>query len=222
MNKDIIKDLEYRYTTKKFNPNKKISQNNLNIIYNALRLTPSSINSQPWKFIVINSKEAKQKMANTFVGNTPASKHLTNKKHIFDSSQIILFSYNANYTKSDFEKVVNKYITDKRIEIEYKEMAFNIFSFVDLKKDIDGSTNSWCKSQLYIALGNIIHTLARMKIDSTPMEGINSTLIEEIFKDELNGFKCSLALVIGYRDDNDKNAKVNKSRLDLENIIKVI
>lgn len=218
MNETIIKDLKWRYTTKKFNPNKKVSQANLEIIYNTLRLTPSSINSQAWKFIVLNSQEAKEKMAKTFEGDTPASKHPTNKKHVFDSSQIILFSYNPNYTKSDFTNIVDKYIKDKRIKKEDKEQAFKIFSFVENKND----KQNWSKSQLYIALGNIIHTLARLKIDSTPMEGVNGELIEEIFKDDLDGFKCDLALAIGYRDDNDSNANAVKSRLDLQDIIKII
>lgn len=218
MNETIIKDLKWRYTTKKFNPNKKVSQANLEIIYNTLRLTPSSINSQAWKFIVLNSQEAKEKMAKTFEGDTPASKHPTNKKHVLDSSQIILFSYNPNYTKSDFTNIVDKYIKDKRIKKEDKEQAFKIFSFVENKND----KQNWSKSQLYIALGNIIHTLARLKIDSTPMEGVNGELIEEIFKDDLDGFKCDLALAIGYRDDNDSNANAVKSRLDLQDIIKII
>ena len=218
MSKDIIEDLQWRYTTKRFNPNKRISQSDLDIIYNTLRLSPSSINSQPWKFIVISSQEARKKMADTFLGDTPASNHPTNKKHIFTSSQIILFAYNPQYSKNDFEKVVDKYIKDKRIQLEDKEKAFNIFSFVENKKDV----NHWAKSQLYIALGNVLHTLGRLRIDSTPMEGINPKLIESIFKNELNGFKCDLALVIGYRDDSDYNAKSIKSRLDLEDIIHTI
>jgi nitroreductase/dihydropteridine reductase len=222
INEDIIKDLKWRYTTKKFNPNKRVSKDDLNTIYESLRLSPSSINSQPWKFIVISSKEAKQKMADTFSGDTPASRHKTNKKHSFDSSEIILFSYNPNYKKDDFEKVVDKYILDKRVKPEDKDKAFSIFSFVKLNRDTDGMTENWCRRQLYIVLGNIFHTLARLKIDSTPMEGVNPILIEEIFKDDLDGFKCSLAIAIGYRDENDENAKAVKSRLDLKDIIKVI
>lgn len=222
MNRSIIKDLEWRYTTKKFNPEKRVSKDDLDIIYNALRLSPSSINSQPWKFIIISSLEAKKKMAKTFEGDTPANRHKTNKNHVFDSSEIILFAYNPKYSENDFDKVVNKYISDKRIKLEDKKGAFNIFSFAKLKQDKSGLTENWCKSQLYISFGNAIHTLARMKIDSTPMEGVNSVLIEEIFKDELGGFKCGLALAIGYRDENDENAKAIKSRLDLKDIIKVI
>ena len=62
----IINDLEKRYTAKKYDPSKKVAQQDLDILYQALRLSPSSINSQPWKFIVIESDTAKQRTFDTF------------------------------------------------------------------------------------------------------------------------------------------------------------
>ncbi|MEJ6080476.1 nitroreductase family protein, partial [Vibrio sp. 1-Bac 57] len=62
----IITDLEKRYTAKKYDSSKKVSQQDLDVLYQALRLSPSSINSQPWKFIVIESDAAKQRMFDTF------------------------------------------------------------------------------------------------------------------------------------------------------------
>ncbi|TOK94894.1 NAD(P)H-dependent oxidoreductase, partial [Vibrio parahaemolyticus] len=57
----IIKDLNSRYTAKKYDAEKRISQEDMAIIKEAIRLSASSINSQPWKFIVIESDEAKQR-----------------------------------------------------------------------------------------------------------------------------------------------------------------
>ncbi len=51
----IIQDLEWRHTVKKYDTSKKVSEEDLQILYEALRLSASSINSQPWKFIVIDS-----------------------------------------------------------------------------------------------------------------------------------------------------------------------
>ena len=55
----IITDLNSRYTAKKYDETKRVSQEDMAIIKEALRLSASSINSQPWKFIVIESDEAK-------------------------------------------------------------------------------------------------------------------------------------------------------------------
>jgi len=79
MRNTIIEDLQWRYTTKKYDAGKKIPQKDLDILFEAMRLSASSINSQPWKFIVIESDKAKERMNNTFV-----NKYQFNQPHIFE------------------------------------------------------------------------------------------------------------------------------------------
>lgn len=55
MSQQIIEDLHFRYTTKKYDATKRISAEDIEIIKQALRLSASSINSQPWKFAVIEA-----------------------------------------------------------------------------------------------------------------------------------------------------------------------
>lgn len=47
---ELLDSLNWRYATKNFNPNKKLSPEQVNEIMEALRLTPSSFGLQPWKF----------------------------------------------------------------------------------------------------------------------------------------------------------------------------
>lgn len=214
----IIHDLESRYTSKRYNKNKKVSQQDLNILYEAMRLSPSSINSQPWKFIVIESDAAKQRMHDSF-----ANKFQFNQPHILTCSHIILFAHNPAYTRDDYEKVIDKGIADKRTKLEDKEQAFGGYAFAEINTDEQGKNEAWTKSQVYIALGNTMHTLARLKIDSTPMEGIDSELISEIFADELGAYQCHVALAIGYHDEiEDYNLALAKSRLSMEAVLTVI
>ena len=58
----IIENLLWRHATKKYDASKKIPQKDLNVLFEAMRLSASSINSQPWKFIVIESSKAKERM----------------------------------------------------------------------------------------------------------------------------------------------------------------
>lgn len=218
MTHPIIADLTKRYTTKKYDPSKRISQADLDVIYEAMRLSASSINSQPWKFIVIESDEAKQRMHDTF-----ANKFQFNQPHVKTASHIVLFAHNPKYTREDYAKVVDKGIDDERTKPEGRESAFGGFAFVDLNTDENGNNAAWTKSQTYLALGNTLHTLARLGIDSTPMEGVDSELISEIFAKELNGYICEVALVMGYRDsETDYNLPLPKSRLAKEAVIKVL
>jgi len=215
MSHPILEDLLWRHSTKKYDASKKIPQEDLDVLFEAMRLSASSINSQPWKFVVIESSEAKERMHKTF-----ARKFQYNQPHVFDSSQIILFAYNPRYTRDDYSEVVNKGIEDKRIKPEDREDAFSKFMFAELNTDETGNTSSWTKAQTYIALGNTLHTLARLGIDSTPMEGIDTDLVNEEFKEELNGYQCDVALAIGYHHpQEDYNAKLPKSRRSLESIL---
>jgi len=211
----IIETLLWRHSTKKYDAGKKIPEEDLAVLFEAMRLSASSINSQPWKFVVIESTEAKERMSKTF-----AHKHQYNQHHVFDSSQIILFAYNPRYTRDDYAKVVDKGIEDKRVKPEDRESAFAVFSFAESNTDETGDTSAWTKAQTYLALGNTLHTLARLKIDSTPMEGIDIDLVNAEFKKELDGYQCDVALAIGYHHpEEDFNSKLPKSRNDLEKIL---
>ena len=211
----ILEDLNWRYTTKKYDSSKKISQEDLAVLFEAMRLSASSINSQPWKFIVIESEEAKQRMHDTFV-----EKYQFNQSHVFDSSQIILFAHNPHYTREDYAKVVDKGIEDGRTKLGDREKAFAGFVSAQMNTDEKGDTGAWTKAQTYIALGNTLHTLARLRIDSTPLEGIDSGRVEEAFSKELDGYRCDVALAIGYHQiDEDLNASLAKSRLKLDDVL---
>ncbi len=214
MEHPIIKDLLWRHTSKKYDVTKKVPQKDLDVLFEAMRLSASSINSQPWRFVVIESDEAKERMNRTF-----AKKHQFNQPHVFDSSQIILFAHNPRYTREDFAQVVDKGVTDKRTNPEDRERAFASFIFAELNTDKTGNTSAWTKAQTYLALGNTLHTLARLKIDSTPLEGIDTELVNKEFNNELGGYQCDVALAIGYHHpEEDYNAKLPKSRRSLESI----
>lgn len=218
MTHPIITDLENRYTAKRYDETKRIPQQQLDIIYQSIHLCASSINSQPWKFIVIESAQAKLRMNETF-----ANKFQFNQPHVMAASHIILFAYNPAYTREDYAKVVDKGIVDGRIKPQDRDAAFAGFAFSELNTDENGNTAAWTKAQTYLALGNTLHVLARLGIDSTTMEGIDSELISEIFKEELTGYVCDVALAIGYHHaEEDYNASLPKSRLALQDVLTVL
>lgn len=218
MSHSIIEDLSKRYTTKHYDASKRIPAAELEVIYEALRLSASSINSQPWKFVVIESEEAKQRFHDTF-----ANKFQFNQKHAKAASHIILFAHKTHYNRDDYAKVVDQQIADGRVKPENREQAFGAFAFAELNTDEQGNTAAWTKAQTYLALGNTMHALARLGIDSTPMEGVDPELVGELFAEQLTGYQCDVALAMGYRDDAaDYNVPLPKSRLRREQVITVL
>lgn len=211
----IIEDLLWRHATKKYDASRKVPEAELEVIFEAMRLSASSINSQPWRFVVIESGKAKERMSKTF-----AFKYHNNQPHVFDSSHFILFAYNPRYTRDDYAKVVDKGIEDKRVKPEGREAAFGAFAYAERNTDEAGDTRCWTKAQTYLALGNTLHALARLRIDSTPIEGLDIELVNKEFEAELEGYQCDVALAIGYQHpQGDYNARLPKSRLSLESVL---
>ncbi|UYI49230.1 nitroreductase family protein [Vibrio natriegens] len=215
MSHQVIKDLNRRYTAKKYDAEKRISQQDMETIKEAIRLSASSINSQPWKFIVIESDEAKQRFHNTF-----ANMHQFNQPHAKEASHTILLAYDPEFTKEKYAKRVDAEVTSGHLPAEMYERFMGAYAFAEANTDEAGFNGNWTKAQVYLALGNVLHTLARLGIDSTPMEGVDSKLIGEEFKEELEGHVCEVALAMGYHlDAEDYNYGLPKARLSLDDVI---
>lgn len=216
MSHPIIQDLNRRYTAKKYDASKRISTSDMDVIKEAIRLSASSINSQPWKFIVIESDEAKQRFHDTF-----ANMHQFNQPHAKEASHIILFAHNPKFTKDDYRKVVDVEVSSGHLPAEmYDNMLNGAFGFAQSQTDDAGFNGHWTKAQTYIALGNTLHVLARLGIASTPMEGVDPDMIGQIFEKELDGYVCEFALAMGYHlEGQDYNYGLPKSRLAAEDVL---
>ena len=215
MTHPIISDLTTRYTTKKYDATKKVSAEDIAIIKQALRMSASSINSQPWKFIVLESDQAKQRFHSTF-----ARMHQFNQSHATEASHTILLAYDPNFTKEKYARRVDAEVSSGHLPAERYDMFMGAYAFAESNTDETGYNGSWTKAQVYLALGNLLHTLSRLKIDSTPMEGVDAELIGEVFADELDGHICEVAVAIGYhKQGEDYNHGLPKARLAEDDII---
>jgi len=219
MTHQIIQDLNSRYTTKKYDPSKRISVADMEVIKEALRLSASSINSQPWKFIIVESESAKQRLHDSF-----ANKHQFNQPHAKEASHTLLLAYDPNFTKQKYAKRVDAEVSSGHLPADrYEAMLDGAYSFAEANTNEQGFNGNWTKAQVYLALGNILHVLARLGIGSTPMEGIDSELIGELFKEELDGHICEVALAMGYHDEQqDYNFGQPKARLAQAQVIETI
>ena len=64
---DFLEIMRQRCSCRSFDPEKTVSREDLLKIAEAGRLTPSGCNSQPWKFLVVDSPEAKEKLCDAVV-----------------------------------------------------------------------------------------------------------------------------------------------------------
>ncbi|MDR1200162.1 MAG: nitroreductase family protein [Tannerellaceae bacterium] len=194
---DFLDLAKSRYTTKEYDSTKKIADEKIRLLKEILRLSPSSINSQPWKFIFVSDEKTRGELS---------AVSYWNRQKINDASDLVVFC-----AMDDVEKF------EKRINETLPEGAINYYNqFVKPKGET--GIKSWLQHQVYLSLGFFLSACASLDIDSTPMEGINNEEYDKIL--QLNGYKTLFAVAIGYRSPNDTNqpSVTPKSRLPLEKI----
>lgn len=190
-----------RYTTKVYNSEAKVSEKDIQSLKEILRFTPSSINSQPWKFIFVSDQEIKSKLAEV---------SYFNKDKINGASHLIVFSVCNDIEK--FEQQIEEHLLQGAVDY-YRQ---------NLKPKGEAHVKSWLKNQVYISLGFFISACASMEIDSTAMEGIDANAYNEILK--LEGYEVLFSVAIGYRDKDDFNqpSVKPKTRISLDKIVESI
>ncbi|WP_176519285.1 nitroreductase family protein, partial [Bacillus toyonensis] len=58
----IMEAFHFRHACKAFDPMQKISEEDFNFILETGRLSPSSFGYEPWKFVIVQNKEVREKL----------------------------------------------------------------------------------------------------------------------------------------------------------------
>ena len=192
---------ESRYTTKKYDPTKSIHDDTIGKLKEIIRLSPSSINSQPWRFTFVSDEKIKSELSEF-------SYH--NKQKVLDASHVVVFSVGK-----DVESFENNRLT------LLPEGALAYYNLA-LKPKGDEQVMTWLSSQVYLSLGFFLSAAASLNIDSTPMEGIQAEGYDSVLQD--NGYKTLFAVAIGYRDEQDPNQPTYtpKFRFEKDQVIRSI
>ena len=205
----LIENLNWRHAVKAYNPEKKVSQEDLNKILEAARLAPTSSGLQPFRIVVVENQDLKNKMVQGAL----------NPEVMRDSSHVLVFAAWDSYSNEKIDKVYD-YTTDER---DLPRGRFG--SYTDKIKEMYGAQTSeehfaHTARQTYIALGLAMAQAAELKIDSTPAEGFSNEVVDEILGLKELGLKSVSLLYLGYRDqDNDWMASMKKVRIPMEEFI---
>ncbi len=205
---NLLDSLKWRYATKVFDKNKKVSKEDLDEILEVFRLTASAYWLQPWKLIIVENKELRQKLL-------PVS---WNQSQIVDASHLFVLARIDNA----WDKLVDEYVEDlvktrwvKREDIAWYEGMMKWF----LNWLSSEAKTSWANRQVFIALWNMLTFLASKQIDSCPMEWLDTNAYNEILWLKKLWLATVAALPIWYRSEDDKYANLQKVRFPLEKLV---
>lgn len=206
---DYLESLKWRYATKKYDSQKKVSDEDIENLKRAIQLSVSSGGLQPYRVIVVKSQEAKEKLAEAAFGN--------NQNVFKDCSHLFIFANETNLGDSHVDSYIENISKVRNVEKESLADFGNMIKG-SLKSRSEEDNNHWAGKQAYIALGSLITAAAAAKIDTTPMEGFDPKGIDNILELEKKGISTAAIVAAGYRhsdDDFQSYTKVRKPEEEL-------
>jgi len=210
MNRDqLVGQLNWRYATKQFDPQRKISAADWDALEQSLLLTPSSFGLQPWKFIVVTEPVLREKLV-------PAS---WGQRQVADASHLVVFAIKKNLGERDIESYLDR-ISEVRGVSRESLIGFRGVLLGAIIKGMDqAARRAWAARQVYIALGNFLSSAALLGIDAGPMEGIQTAKYDEILGLDKQGLSAVVVAAAGYRDQSDGYAALKKVRFPKQDVL---
>ena len=210
----IIHSLEWSYATKKFDPNRKVSNQDISNLKRAIQLAPSSYGFQLYKVIIEKDQATKESLV----------KHSYYQSQVRDCSHLFVFcSYKTVKPEhvDEFIDLMKEARTHDKEGMKQKlkstaiMKAYSVIAKTDLGSRDPKDAEEWMKRQCYIALGNLMATCAEMRIDSCPFEGFKSKEYDRILGLTDRNLTSAVLCPVGYRspdDDHQHRTKVRKPK----------
>ncbi|MFC3341245.1 NAD(P)H-dependent oxidoreductase [Paenibacillus abyssi] len=214
----ILDALQFRHAAKEFDPDKKIPDEDFHLILEAGRLSPSSIGLEPWKFLIVQNTELREKLKKVTwggQGQLPTASHFV----IILARTAVDTKYGSEYMAShmrDVRKLPDDVI--QRAFVRYKAFQEN-----DLKLlESDRTMFDWAGKQTYIALANMMTVAAQIGIDSCPIEGYDFDSVQKILDEEGlledGHLAVSVMVAFGYRAKEPRP----KTRKEMDQVVQWI
>lgn len=208
MEKKLIDSLKSRYAVKKFDSSKKLTQEQLETVLEAARLTATSYGLQLMKLVVVEDEALRKELVACSFG----------QQQVADASHLLVLCREKELDLKHFEDYVNLVSKTRNQNPDsldgFKNMMVNsILTKSEEEQEI------WLEKQVYIELGNLLTSCALLGIDSCPMEGFINEEYDKILDLPDRNLASVLVLPIGYKAEDDFNAKNAKVRRDSENFI---
>jgi nitroreductase len=162
----FLTQLSWRYATKKFDTTKKVSQEQLAKIMEAIKMAPSAFGLQPYHVVIISNKELREKIGS--------------QKQQSEASHLLVFCI-----RTDLIPRVTAYFdlasgNNEEVRTKMKDYEDMVAGFASSMSE--EQIKAWAAKQAYIALGFGLAAAAELEVDAGPMEGFDPIK----FKEELN------------------------------------
>jgi len=210
---DILSAAKKRHTAKAYDSERRIPEEVMQQVYDLLRNSASSVNSQPWHFIVANTPEGRARIAKATQGG-----YGYNAAKVNDASHVIVLCARVDMDEAHLEAVLEQEERDGRFRDAQARAGQDASrrGYVNQHRYGTKDVAQWLEKQVYLALGTALVGAATLEIDATPMEGFDQKILDAEFGLNEKGLTSLVLVSFGYSSPADFNAGLPKSRLTQE------
>lgn len=210
---NILSAAKKRHTAKAYDTERRIPEDVMQQVYGLLRNSASSVNSQPWHFIVANTPEGRARIAKATQGS-----YGYNAAKVNDASHVIVLCARVDMDEAHLEAVLDQEERDGRFRDAQARAGQDATrrGYVNQHRYGTKDVAQWLEKQVYLALGTALVGAATLEIDATPMEGFDQKILDAEFGLNEKGLTSLVLVSFGYSSPADFNAGLPKSRLSQE------
>jgi nitroreductase len=201
MEQELLKALNHRYATKRFNPHKKLSAQQVKTLVEAVRLTATSYGLQLMKLVVVEDSQLREKLR----------EHSFDQSQVTDASHLFVLCRERKLSEKEFTTHVHNISEIRGVPVDSLERARTNWMKAILGKS-QRDQEFWMDKQVYIALGNLLTACAIIGVDACPMEGFVPAEYDKILGLEEKNLASVLVVPVGFRSDEDRYATAKKVR----------
>lgn len=204
----LVADLNWRYATKDFDPERKVSAAEIDELCEALRLSASSFGLQFWKFVVVANQQLKQEL----------KAHSWNQSQIADCSHLFVLCSPIAIGDDEVDCFIDSHCRIRSVEKDRMAGYAKVIKGFIASMDQQQRWN-WMDKQIYLALGNLLTCCAVKRIDSCPIEGFSSQDYDRVLDLTAKGLRSVVVCAVGFRLATDKYAGLPKVRYPLNEVL---
>ncbi|MDO5639171.1 MAG: NAD(P)H-dependent oxidoreductase [Neisseria sp.] len=216
LNREQALDIFHRrVSTRNYDPARKISDDDFRTILECGIRSPSSVGSEPWKFVVLQDPALRQKLKPIAFGLADSADNashllviLAKKNARMDSEFLREAFIRQDWTAEDFAQKMPAYLNFHQNDIAVTGNERTLFD--------------WASKQTYLALANMMTAAAMLGIDSCPMEGFDYAAVNQLLADagvfDPAEWGVSVMASFGYR----AREIARKNRREFDDVVQVV
>ncbi len=206
---EVLRLLSWRYAAKKMDPAQAVPEHKVDAILEAIRLSASSSGLQPYQVLVITDAETKAKIR----------AHAWDQSQVTDASHLLVFAAWDHYSAERINQMFDLVNEQRGFRNEgWEAYRQKLLSFYPNRTPEENFQHA--ARQAYIGLGSALIAAAEAGVDSTPMEGFEPEVVDEILNLKALGLRSVLLLPLGYRAaEGDWLVNLQKVRRSTEDFV---